>query len=183
MSRRVLPLSPALVALVSFAAFTPHAQADGAAPGDIPQPITVTVTPTVKPPASKRSVVPAVALGALAAAGIGSGIAFGLVSFNQDLVLPGSIISAQRGSCIPNVDSYDARWCPQLLREVHVWVTYGNVAAGSFIVGGAAAAATALYLLWPSSSATTPGPSVARDLRLTPIVGPTGNGLVVSGRF
>lgn len=168
---------------VTTCAFTAHAQLDGVAPGNtadepwagkaVAPPTRLNVTRAAKSPESKRSVVPAVVLGVLWAGGIGSGIAFGLVSFNVDLLLARSIIVARHGTCMPNVGGYDARWCPELQREVNAYVTFADASIGAFVVGGAAAVATALYLLWPSP----------RDIRLAPILSPSARGLVVSGSF
>jgi hypothetical protein len=152
------------------------------------QPTVVNVTPPAKPPeppGSKRSVVPAVVLGLLAAGGIGTGIAFEVVAsskYSTGAAL-GALITARHGTCIPNVGGYDDLYCPGLQSDLHAYVTFGDAAVGAFVAGGAAAAGTALYLLWPSPSAKTVGPAAFRDLRLTPILGPTGNGLLVSGQF
>ena len=128
---------------------------------------------------------PAVVLGALALGTIGSGIGFLVVSSaNNSAIGPlGALINAHHGTCIPNVAAYGYFLCPQLQGEINAYVTYGDAAVGAFVAGGVAAAGTALYLLWPSPRPGTAERSVARDIRLAPILGPTGNGLLVSGQF
>ncbi len=152
------------------------------------QPTVVNVTPPAKPPEpprSKRSVVPPVVLGVLAAGWIGTGIAFEVVASSKYSAggTLGALITARHGTCIPNVGGYDYLYCPGLQSDLHAYVTFGDAAVPAFIAGGAAAAGTALYLLWPSPRANTAGPAAFRDIRLTPILGPTGNGLLVSGQF
>jgi hypothetical protein len=156
----------------------------------IAPPTGVNVTPPAtppesKPPESKRSVVPTVVLAVLAAGGIGSGIGLLVASRsnNLDAEALAKYITANRGDCMPNVASNAGVLCTQLQGYVNRHITYENAAVGTFIAGGAAAAGTALYLLWPSPRATTAGPSVAYDIRLTPILAPTVNGLLVSGQF
>lgn len=133
---------------------------------------------------AKRSVAPAVVMAALAAGGIGSGIGLAVVSSsnNSHAAALRAYIAARSGTCIPNVGGYDSK-CPQLQSDANAYVTFRDAAVGAFVAGGVAAAGTALYLLWPSPRPKTAGPSVARDVRLTPILGPTGNGLLVSGQF
>jgi hypothetical protein len=178
---------------VTTCAFTAHAQLDGVAPGNtadepwagkaVAQPTRLNVTRAAKSPESKRSVVPAVVLGVLAVGGIGSGIGFTAAwsSNNSSANNVASVVMVEKGSCVSTWDSYIPKLCASLQSKLNAATTYGNVAIGTFIAGGAAAAGTALYLLWPSPRAAEP--SVARDLRLTPMLGPTGGGLLVSGQF
>ena len=138
-----------------------------------------TVASPTRPPDPKRSVGPAVALAVLAAGGMGSGIGFAVVSSSNksgaaDLR---AYITAHSGTCIPNVASYAYDKCPALQGKLNAYVMFGDAAVGAFVVGGAAAAGTALYLLWPS-----PRPKTG-DVRLMPILGPTGSGLLVFGQF
>ena len=151
----------------------------------IEQPARVTLPAAeVQPPVVKRSVVPAVVLGVLAAGGIGAGIGLRVLSASvkSQAVALGSAITAVPGSCVPQWLSYDKR-CPTLQNELKTEDTYYNVATGTFIAGGAAAAGTLLYLLWSSLPPNTAGPSVVREIRLAPMLGPTASGLWVSGAF
>jgi hypothetical protein len=137
------------------------------------------------PPESKRSVGPAVALGVLAAGAIGAGVAFQVASSstNSSASALAASITANRGGCNPLYASYDFIFCPVLQDRITASSSFEGAAVGAFIVGGAAAAGTALYLLWPSQGATTAGLAAPPELRLTPLFGRAGNELVVSGQF
>jgi hypothetical protein len=134
------------------------------------------------PPVSKRSMAPTVALEVPAVGGIASGIVFRVLSasIRSQAVALGSTITASHGTCVPNVGGYDRR-CPTLQNELKTENTYYNVATGSFVAGGAAAAGMVLYLAWPS--AKTPEQAAAPSIRLTPIVSPTSHALILSGSF
>jgi hypothetical protein len=108
----------------------------------------------------------------LAAGGVGTGFLAVSSSNNSAAADLRTAIVARHGTCIANVGGYDYSMCPALQGKLNAYTMYGDAAVGAFITGGAVAAGTALYLLWPS-----------REIRLTPIVGPTGTGLVVSGRW
>lgn len=151
----------------------------------IVQPASAT-PPVVKAPAStKRSVAPAVVLGLLAAGGIGTGI--GLVaagsSKNSDATAVRENLIAHHGTCVPDWASFNTKVCADLQDKLEARDTFYNAAIGTFIVGGAAAAGTVLYLLWPSPQEKTPRQAIVRDLRLTPVFSPTGSELLVSGSF
>ena len=162
-------------------------EADGAAK-------TVTIDPPVrvklpadevKPPVSKRSVVPAVVLGVLAAAGIGTGIGATVAwSSNNSAAHQAAVaLNSEFGGCNPQYVSYDPKQCANIQNKLDAAQTYGNVAVGTFIVGGATAAGMVLYLVWPSPQAKKPGQISAPRVWLTPIVGPTNHGLILSGSF
>jgi len=152
----------------------------------IVQPASMKLPSDGKEPVSiKRSVAPAVVLGLLAAGGIGSGIGLMTLSSSKgsDADAVASMITAQHGTCVSRWGSFEPKPCADLEEKLKARDMFHNVAVGAFIGGGAAAAGTVLYLLWPSPRAKTPAPFVARDIRLTPILGPVGNGLLVSGSF
>ena len=150
----------------------------------IAQPTGVNVPLPALPSESKRSVVPAVELGVLAAGGIGTGIGLRVLSasIKSQAVALGSAITAVPGSCVPQWLSYDKR-CPTLQNELKTENTYYNVATGTLIAGGAAAAGMVLYLALPSPQPKTAVTSAAHGVRLVPILGPTTGGLLVSGAF
>jgi hypothetical protein len=162
-------------------------EADGAVRTVTIEPPTGVMAPSVAEPPepSRRSVAPAVVLGVLAAGGIASGIAFARLSASNyaDAEAVEAALTASRASCVSGTLSYDAKLCSDLQAKANAYVTFHNVAVGAFIAGGAAAAGTALYLLWPAASANKTNRSVVHDVRLMPILSPTGNGLLVSGRF
>jgi hypothetical protein len=79
--------------------------------------------------------------------------------------------------------SYNTKVCADIKQKLDARNTFQDVAVGAFIAGGAAVAGTAVYLLWPSPRAKTMQHAAARDLRLTPVLGPTSSGLLVSGSF
>ncbi len=162
-------------------------EADGAARTvALVEPVRVKLPTDVKAPASsKRSPVPAVVLGLLAAGGIGTGI--GLLTLasskHADALTIGEDLTAHHGTCVVRWASFDTERCAQLQGALVAEDRYHDAAVGAFIAGGAAAAGTAVYLLWPSPRAKSAPPAAARDLRLTPILGPTAGGLLVSGSF
>jgi hypothetical protein len=143
------------------------------------------VKPPPEAPVPRKSVAPAVVLGVLAAAGIGSGIGFMVLSGTRksEALALGSALAAKHGGCVPQWASFDATLCSSIQDKLKADDTFHDIAVGALSAGGAAAAGTVLYLLWPSPRAKTSDQSAARDLRLTPIFGPTGNGLLVSGSF
>jgi len=161
-------------------------EADGAAKTvTIDLPAAVKPPPDVKPAEPKRSVVPAVVLGVLAAGAVGTGIGLMVLSSSKyaDADALVATLLATSGSCVSRWASYDAKLCPDLQDKLKAGATFHNIAVGTFIAGGAAAAGTALYLLWPPPRAKPTAQAVLHDLRLTPILGPVSNGLLVSGSF
>jgi hypothetical protein len=162
-------------------------EADGAAhtvtivqPGSAESPSTVRA-----PVASKRSAAPAVVLGFLAAGGIGTGIGFTAAASSKDAeaAAVGADLTAHHGTCVTRWASYNTKVCADIMQKLDARNTFRDYALGAFIGGGAAAAGTVLYLLWPSPREKEPKQAVARDLRLTPIVSPTGSALFISGAF
>lgn len=152
----------------------------------IVQPASTKVPAAVKAQvSSRRSVAPAVVLGLLAAGGIGSGIGFLAAASSKDSEATAvrTDLTENHGTCVTQWASYATKPCADLRNKLEARDRYNNVAIGTLIGGGAAAAGTILYLLWPSPKEKTPERSVARDLRLTPVLGPAGNALLISGSF
>jgi len=162
-------------------------EADGVARTvTIVQPAWVKVPTDVKASGStKRSAAPAVVLGLLAAGGIGSGIGLMIQASakDADALAIGADLTAHHGTCVVRWASFDTKRCGALHDKLKAVDTLHDAAVGAFIAGGAAAAGTAVYLLWPSPRAKTMQQAAAHDLRLTPILGPTASGLLVSGSF
>ena len=134
------------------------------------------------PPA--RPVAPAVVLG-LAAGAISTGAGFmGAASSKiSDETAVRETLTAHHGTCNPRWASFNTRVCADIEAMHDAGDAFHNVALGAFLGGGAAVVGTGLYLLWPSPQQTTPKPALARDLRLTPVLSPTGSELLISGSF
>jgi hypothetical protein len=132
-----------------------------------------------------RSAAPAVVLGLLGATAIGTGIGFIALSSSKgsDADVISSMITAQHGACVSRWGSFQPIPCANLEEKLNERDLFHHVAVGALIGGGVAVAGTAVYLLWPSPRAKTRQHAAARDLRLTPILGPTSSGLLVSGSF
>ncbi|MEP7124057.1 MAG: hypothetical protein ABJE95_24230 [Byssovorax sp.] len=162
-------------------------EADGAARTvTLVEPARVKLPCDVKAPGpTKRSAAPAVVLGLLAATGISSGIGLMTLSSSKgsDADAISSMITAQHGACVSRWGSFQPIPCANLEEKLKERILFHNVAVGAFIGGEAAAAGTAIYLLWPSPRAKTMQHAAAHDLRLTPILGPTVGGVLVSGSF
>jgi hypothetical protein len=131
------------------------------------------------PPVRRRSIGPGLGLAALAVVGLGGGGAFigASLSKRADAQTLATQILSHQGTCLHGAANYDAAHCPMLQRTLHADDTFHDVAVGAFIVGGAAALATATYFLWPQR-----GPS-SGQVRLTPVVGTGSASVVVSGSF
>jgi hypothetical protein len=129
----------------------------------------------------RRSIVPGLGLGAVAAVGIGGGIAFLVMSAGSksDAQTESAGIVHAGKSCVPGAGNYDTALCGDLSNKAQAYVTYHDVAVGSFIAGGVVVAGTAAYFLWPSRQV----PAAARGLRVVPIVGAGDGGVLVSGSF
>jgi hypothetical protein len=124
-------------------------------------------------------------LGLLGAAGIGTGIGFIALSSSKgsDANAIGSMITAQHGACVSRWGSFQPIPCANLKEKLKERDLFHDVAVGALIGGGAAAAGTVLYLLWPSPQEKTTKQSVARDLRLTPLLSRTGSAFLLTGSF
>jgi hypothetical protein len=130
----------------------------------------------------RRSPIPGLAMAAVAALGLGSGAAFLGVSGSRrsDARVLSAQILGGHGSCVAGAANYDAGRCPSLQSALRADDAFHDVAVGAFVVGGAAAAATAAWFLWPQQR--TPS-NTGRTLRVTPVVGAGDGALVVSGTF
>ena len=143
----------------------------------LPPPVVVHRVVVVK----RRRLAPGLTLGGVAVAGFATGALFlGLSAHKRSdaTSLGASILDAHR-SCIPSAANYDSARCPALESAIHSDDTFHNVAVGSFIVGGAAAAGAAAYFLWPERRVPRTGPG----FQVTPMVGSGDGGVIVSGSF
>lgn len=133
-----------------------------------------------------RSAVPAVLLGVLAASGIGGGAALlGVAGQKSDVA--GTLraeIGTNGGRDNTCLASPAPAKCAELNDITRDEATYKSLAVGSFALGGAAAAGLLLYVLWPSSSSSSPGAGPAGfPIRAGFSVGPAGAGGFVGGSF
>jgi hypothetical protein len=179
----------AMGALVAFLLASPAgAQTSSPAAAQALPPAGVAVDPpaAMPPPEPKRSMVPAGVLGGLAAGGLYAGIVFSSMLSGANAEADTAhlaLVARHEKNCIPNARGYDSLWCSQLVAAGNAADAFYYAAIGTFIVGGAAAAGTALYLLWPSLRPKTAEPRAVRDVRLTPIPGRNGGWLLLSGSF
>ena len=143
-------------------------------------------TPPVKAPVSAtRSAAPAVVLGLLAAGGVGTGIAFMIQASakDADALAIGDDLTAHYGTCVVRWASYDTKRCSALHEKLEAVDRLHDDAISAFIGGGAAAAGTALFLLWRSPGEKRPKQAAGRNLRLEPMLSPTGGEFLISGSF
>ena len=150
--------------------------------------VTLPLTPVPPPskvvvqvvPARRRSVIPGLGLAALAVVGLGGGAAFLGASAGKrsDAGALSTQIFARGGSCVPGASNDAAGRCPTLHGALRADDAFHDVAVSAFVVGGAAAAATAAYFLWPRRAPTS-GP----ELRVIPAVGAGQGAVVFSGSF
>jgi len=149
--------------------------------------VTVDLVPVARPgpPAEqlaprRRSLVPALGLGAVALIGLGGGAALTGMSAAKraDAASIRALVAAGQGSCVKGAANYDAR-CPDLQSRLHADDVAHDVAIGAFVIGTAAASATAAYLLWPTPRSTRAG----RALRVMPLFGEASGAVMVSGSF
>jgi hypothetical protein len=130
-------------------------------------------------PTSRRSAVPAIVLGGLAAVGAGVGIGLFAAHSGQrsDAASLSATIKGEHGSCAPGVANAQ---CGTLASEASSADTLGNASTAAFVTAGAAAVAMAAYLLWPSAK---PGPVSGRTIHFSPALGDGQRGLFVTGSF
>lgn len=150
--------------------------------------ITIDLSPVPKPAGDtldplapkRRSLAPAIGLGAVALVGLGAGAALTGVSASKraDAASIRALIAGGQGSCVKGAANYDPR-CPDLQSRLHADDVMHDVAVGAFVVGAAAAVGTATYLLWPTSRSATTG----RTLRVMPLFGESSGAVMVSGSF
>jgi hypothetical protein len=134
-------------------------------------------TPPPSPPAT-RSVVPAVVMGSLAVVGVGTGVATLALRAGKasDARTLSDQIKKDHGQCVPGAPGHHPL-CGKLADTASNGDTFGTVSIVGFVIGGAAAAGTLTYLLWPKQ------PSPFAVLRVTPALGAAGGGLMASGTF
>jgi hypothetical protein len=151
--------------------------------------VTLPLTPLPPPPsrvvvqvvpARRRSVIPGLGMAAAAVVALGGGAAF--LGASAGKRSNGGLLSSQilghGGSCVAGAGNYDAGRCPTLQSDLRADDALHDAAIGAFVVGGAAAAATAAYFLWPQRAQSS-----GRGLRVTPIVGAGQSAVVLSGSF
>ena len=115
--------------------------------------ISTSADPSVPPP-ERRSLVPEVALAAVAVVGFGAGAGFLNLSagkLSSAEVLRTQIVDVGHG-CVITAANYDPR-CPSLLSTARSDDAFHDVAVGAFIAGSAAAVSAVTYLLWPQRRA------------------------------
>jgi len=134
--------------------------------------------------AKRRSLVPGLALGGVALVGIVGGAAMIAVSggAKSTATTLSSAIRMDGMSCISGGGNFDTVRCSTLNGDVSRYVTLHNAAVGAFIVGGAFAAGTAAYFLWPVKRPPPDAPR-AGVTQVAPAVGAGTGGVVVSGTF
>jgi hypothetical protein len=132
------------------------------------------------PPAPRRSLVPAVALGGAAATAFGLGAV--LLGFSAarrtDAASVREAIRTDGGSCVPGAGNFDGGRCPTLGGKLRADDTLHDAGVGAFITGAVVAAGAAAYLFWPA-----PRGASGRELRVGPTFGDKGGGVILSGRF
>lgn len=137
--------------------------------------------PVVKP--EPRSMTPAIVLGAAGGVGVIVGATFlglraGRASEARDLH---DAISARGGDCVGGGKGAFVSDCSALSSATGSGDAFGTVSLVSFLVGGAALAGMATYLLLPEPRAQTGAPDVS--LRLSPVVSEGQGGFVAWGSF
>lgn len=148
--------------------------------------IALTALPPPEPPPAppvpaKRSLVPGLVLAGVSAAAIIGGAAFlgASASKQSEAEAAGAVILAAHKSCIPGASNYDTVRCPPLVDTLHADDTFHDVAVGVFVGAGVAGASAIVYGIW---SQARPRPS-GHDVRVTPVLGAGGRGVIVSGAF
>lgn len=128
-------------------------------------------TATTAPP--KRSIVPGIVVGgvALASFAVGIGLRVAGSAKHSRAVELSTALGAERRSCVKGASNFDVR-CAELGEAASSSDRLRNAATGVLIGGGAAALASALYLVWP-----------AQRVAVTPVTSGSGAGLWVTGEF
>ena len=146
---------------------------DGATGPEAPS-VPVVATPE-EPSGPHRSVVPGVALGGVALAGLGAGIALVVAANGKSDEAAMTRAGLLGGSC--NVASPD---CTALAGSARAAGTLSNAAFWMLLGSGFATAGAVTYFLWPAGKAPTPSGAVVHVL---PSVGVGGLGLSATGTF
>jgi hypothetical protein len=146
--------------------------------GDSPEikieltPVTPPQPPVISTPI-RRSLVPGIVLGAVAAAGLAIGTGLYIASTGERSTantLTNSILDAKH-SCLPNAPNFDSR-CPQAHSAASSSDALHNAGVGTLIGAGVVAIASVAYFVWPM-------PRVS----VVPAAGKSGTGLWVQGSF
>jgi hypothetical protein len=139
---------------------------------------TVTAAPVAPPPPPPRSAVPALVLGGVAMVGVavGAGLLVGSRLEYDKTVELGDAIRAARTTCRTGDPAFD----PRCIEAKGAADTSNALKVGGIIglsVGGAAAASTIIYWLWPA-----PKPAQGA-VRVVPVTTTDAAGVIALGRF
>lgn len=132
-------------------------------------------TPPTGPNPAKRSIVPAVIGGGLAAVGIGLGVMWGLGAASD--ADDADAILARLGPAPCGAGTPYAKECAEVRDKNDSSRRKSNLSTASFVIGGVALAGTVVYLLWPEPS------GAAGWIRPSAQVGARGAQLGLEGRF
>lgn len=129
----------------------------------------------------KRSVVPGAVLGGVAGAALVTGLglfAGGRAKLSTAHDMNAAIVGAGH-SCVAKAANYDPT-CADLYSTASTSNTLQRAGVGLMVGAGAAAVATVIYFVLPTSGSK---PSSTGTLRVTPALAPAAAGLVFSGAF
>jgi hypothetical protein len=125
------------------------------------------------PVTARRSVVPGIVMGAVAAAGAATGIGLYVASAgerSQADALTKSILGATN-SCVPGAANFDPR-CAETHSAAATSDALHNAALGTLIGAGAVAVAAGAYFVWPASR-----------ISVVPVAGKSGAAVWMRGSF
>lgn len=142
-------------------------------------PVVPPEVPTVAPAPEKRSLVPAIALGAGSVVGIAVGVGLTVASngASSDADAQGAAILGAGGQCVAP-GSFAAQ-CEALASTLERRDALGNGAGVAYASAGALAIGAAVYLLWPQERSG----AAQRELTVVPVVGMREGGLGVRGMW
>jgi hypothetical protein len=153
-----------------------------ATPAGTGAPPAATATDIPDVPGSRRSIVPPIVLGAIGAVGIGVGIGLAAAASgaDSDAQETEDEITAANATCGGATTPGFEQRCQDYadLQSNHSTLKTGSIV--SFAVGGAAAGAALVYLLWPESA--TPAQQ-GSSFRAVPTFGPRVSGVSFLGSF
>jgi hypothetical protein len=132
-------------------------------------------------PSEKRSLVPALILGSVGVVALGVGgalLGVGAGKKGDASTLHDQILGDKNG-CVPGSGNLDSR-CGDLKSQLNSAYSLQNIGVASVAVGGAAAIAAVMYLVWPAPRGQR---EQTRSLKIAPVTGREHNGLMVSGTF
>jgi hypothetical protein len=132
----------------------------------------------IEVPGKRRSIVPAIVVGAgaVVAAGVGVGVYVAAGGKKNDTVTLGDAIG--QGGCATSAP--DAR-CSDLMNTAHDVDMLRNIGTGVFVGAGVLAAGALTYLLWPNPKATRSPERTG--IQVAPLIGAGQGGMIVSGSF